>query len=174
MLEKLRAQLVRRGPSLLRLPIKLTPFALQRQVLEQVMRRQFREALAEGELAFLEGRWLRIEVEDISLVWYMTVENEQLKVSRQARADVSFSGNANDLILIAARREDPDTLFFQRRLRIEGDTELGLYVKNLMDSIDLATMPRPLRVALLQMADFVQAGLKEGVDADDIRVSQPC
>ncbi|HEY0207607.1 ubiquinone anaerobic biosynthesis accessory factor UbiT [Acerihabitans sp.] len=174
MLEKLRAQLVRRGPSLLRLPIKLTPFALQRQVLEQALRWQFRAALAEGELAFLDGRWLRIEVMDIALVWYMTVENEQLKVSRQARADVSFSGNANDLILIAARKEDPDTLFFQRRLRIEGDTELGLYVKNLMDSVDLDTMPRLLRVALLQMAAFIQAGLQEDADAERIHVSQPC
>jgi predicted lipid carrier protein YhbT len=33
--------------------------------------------------------------------------------------------------MIAARKQDPDTLFFQRRLVIEGDTELGLYVKNL-------------------------------------------
>ena len=50
-------------------------------------------------------------------------------VSADEQEDVSFSGNANDLVLIAARKEDPDTLFFQRRLRIEGDTELGLYVK---------------------------------------------
>jgi len=34
------------------------------------------------------------------------------------------------------REEDPDTLFFNRKLVIEGDTELGLIVKNLLDSID--------------------------------------
>ncbi|MEA9392920.1 SCP2 domain-containing protein [Acerihabitans sp. TG2] len=174
MLDKLRAQMVRRGPSLLRLPIKLTPFALQRQVLEQVLGWQFRAALADGDLTFLAGRWLRIEVSDLGLQWYMTVENDRLKVSQHATADVSFCGNANDLILIAARREDPDTLFFQRRLRIEGDTELGLYVKNLMDSIDLDTMPTLLRTALLQMAGFIDAGLKEGADETGIRVSQPC
>lgn len=174
MLDKLRAHIVRRGPSLLRLPIKCTPFALQRQVIEQVLRWQFREALAEGDLAFLSGRWLKIDVSDMALQWYMTVDDNRLKVSRQARADVSFSGNANDLILIAARKEDPDTLFFQRRLRIEGDTELGLYVKNLMDSIDLASMPNLLRIALMQMADFIETGLKEGADLTGTRVSSSC
>ncbi|QWA10209.1 SCP2 domain-containing protein [Sodalis ligni] len=174
MLDKLRADIVRRGPSLLRLPIKFTPFALKRQVLEQVLRWQFREALAEGELEFLSGRWLRIDVTDMALEWYMTIDDGQLKVSRQAQAEVSFSGNANDLILIAARKEDPDTLFFQRRLRIEGDTELGLYVKNLMDAVDLTTMPALLRIALAQMAEFIEAGLKEGAGGEGIRVSPSC
>ncbi|STL79926.1 sterol-binding protein [Escherichia coli] len=50
-------------------------------------------------------------------------------VSQNAQADVSFSADASDLLMIAARKQDPDTLFFQRRLVIEGDTELGLYVK---------------------------------------------
>ena len=92
----------------------------------------------------------------------MTVENGRLVVSQQAEADVSFSGDANDLILIAARKEDPDTLFFQRRLRIEGDTELGLYVKNLMDAIELESMPTLLRVGLQQLAEFIEAGQQEG------------
>ena len=110
---------------------------------------------------------------DLALQWFMTVENDRLVVSQQAEADVSFSGEANDLILIAARKQDPDTLFFQRRLQIEGDTELGLYVKNLMDAIDLDAMPTPLRVGLLRLADFVAAGLQEGT-AQTSRVPQPC
>ena len=32
------------------------------------------------------------------------------------------------------RLEDPDTLFFSRRLVIEGDTELGLALKNALDA----------------------------------------
>lgn len=129
MWDKLRAQLVCRGPSLLRLPIKLTPFAVQRQVLEQVLHWQFRSALAEGELDFLEGRWLQIDVVDLGLNWAMTLRDGQLRVSQPSTPDVIFTSQANDLVLIAAGREDPDTLFFQRRLRIEGDTELGLRVK---------------------------------------------
>ncbi|WON77335.1 SCP2 domain-containing protein [Serratia sp. UGAL515B_01] len=173
MLGKLRAHVVRQGPSLLRVPLKFTPFALQRRLLEQVLSWQFRQALADGDLAFLESRWLKIEVRDLELQWFMTVENDKLVVSQQAEADVSFSGEANDLILIAARKQDPDTLFFQRRLQIEGDTELGLYVKNLMDAIDLDAMPSPLRVGLLQLADFVEAGLQEDT-VQPARVTQLC
>nr|WP_277612210.1 SCP2 domain-containing protein [Yersinia pestis] len=164
-LGKLRVHLVRQGPALLRGPLKVTPFALQRQVLEHVLGWQFRQALLDGELAFLESRWLKIEVRDLALQWFVTVENGKLLVSQQADADVSFSGDANDLILIAARKEDPDTLFFQRRLRIEGDTELGLYVKNLMDAIDLESMPTLLRVGLQQLAEFIEAGQQEGAVA---------
>jgi predicted lipid carrier protein YhbT len=35
------------------------------------------------------------------------------------------------------RKEDPDTLFFSRRLLMEGDTELGLLVKNTLDALEL-------------------------------------
>ncbi len=174
MLDKLRSRLVHAAPSLLSVPVKLAPFALKRQVLEQLLRWQFQQALADGELAFLEGRWLSIEVRDIGLRWFTSVENEQLIVRESAAADVSFSADASDLLMIAARKQDPDTLFFQRRLVIEGDTELGLYVKNLMDAIELEQMPKPLRVMLLQLAEFVEAGLQAPPATKPTSVGEPC
>nr|WP_275892033.1 SCP2 domain-containing protein [Klebsiella quasipneumoniae] len=155
-------------------PVKLAPFTLKRQVLEQVLSWQFRQALAEGELEFLEGRWLSIHVRDIGLLWYTSVVDGRLVVSQQADADVSFSADASDLLMIAARKQDPDTLFFQRRLVIEGDTELGLYVKNLMDAIELEQMPKALRVMLLQLADFVEAGLKSPQKPEQTSVGEAC
>ncbi|EEW41058.1 SCP-2 sterol transfer family protein [Klebsiella pneumoniae subsp. rhinoscleromatis ATCC 13884] len=155
-------------------PVKLAPFALKRQVLEQVLSWQFRQALAEGELEFLEGRWLSIHVRDIGLLWYTSVVDGRLVVSQQADADVSFSADASDLLMIATRKQDPDTLFFQRRLVIEGDTELGLYVKNLMDAIELEQMPKALRVMLLQLADFVEAGLKSPQKPEQTSVGEAC
>ena len=174
MLDKLRSRLVHFGPSLMSVPVKLAPFALKRQVLEQVLSWQFRQALAEGELEFLEGRWLSIHVHDIGLLWYTSVVDGRLVVSQQADADVSFSADASDLLMIAARKQDPDTLFFQRRLVIEGDTELGLYVKNLMDAIELEQMPKALRVMLLQLADFVEAGLKSPQKPEQTSVGEAC
>jgi predicted lipid carrier protein YhbT len=173
-LDKLRSRLVHFGPSLMSVPVKLAPFALKRQVLEQVLGWQFRQALAEGELEFLEGRWLSIHVRDIGLLWYTSVVDGRLVVSQQADADVSFSADASDLLMIAARKQDPDTLFFQRRLVIEGDTELGLYVKNLMDAIELEQMPKALRVMLLQLADFVEAGLKSPQKPEQTSVGEAC
>lgn len=174
MLDKLRSRLVHFGPSLMSVPVKLAPFALKRQVLEQVLSWQFRQALAEGELEFLEGRWLSIHVRDIGLLWYTSVVDGRLVVSQQADADVSFSADASELLMIAARKQDPDTLFFQRRLVIEGDTELGLYVKNLMDAIELEQMPKALRVMLLQLADFVEAGLKSPQKPEQTSVGEAC
>ncbi|HDY9179901.1 TPA: ubiquinone anaerobic biosynthesis accessory factor UbiT [Klebsiella pneumoniae] len=174
MLDKLRSRLVHFGPSLMSVPVKLAPFALKRQVLEQVLSWQFRQALAEGELEFLEGRWLSIHVRDIGLLWYTSVVDGRLVVSQQADADVSFSADASDLLMIAARKQDPDTLFFQRRLAIEGDTELGLYVKNLMDAIELEQMPKALRVMLLQLANFVEAGLKSPQKPEQTSVGEAC
>ncbi|HCM7593027.1 ubiquinone anaerobic biosynthesis accessory factor UbiT [Klebsiella pneumoniae] len=174
MLDKLRSRLVHFGPSLMSVPVKLAPFALKRQVLEQVLSWQFRQALAEGELEFLERRWLSIHVRDIGLLWYTSVVDGRLVVSQQADADVSFSADASDLLMIAARKQDPDTLFFQRRLVIEGDTELGLYVKNLMDAIELEQMPKALRVMLLQLADFVEAGLKSPQKPEQTSVGEAC
>jgi predicted lipid carrier protein YhbT len=52
-------------------------------------------------------------------------------------ADLTISARARDFIALLAREEDPDTLFFNRRLLMEGDTDLGLLVKNTLDGIDL-------------------------------------
>lgn len=90
MLNNLRSCLVHLGPSLLKTPVALAPFALKRQVLEQLLGWQFRQALADDELAFLEGRWLGIEVRDIGLRWFTSVENDKLIVREQAEADVTF------------------------------------------------------------------------------------
>lgn len=52
-------------------------------------------------------------------------------------ADLVMSARARDFIALLLREEDPDTLFFGRRLLMEGDTALGLLVKNTLDGIDL-------------------------------------
>jgi predicted lipid carrier protein YhbT len=51
---------------------------------------------------------------------------------------------ARVFVLLALRKEDPDTLFFDRQLVIEGDTELGLIVKNALDRVELPFRDRVL------------------------------
>ncbi len=50
--------------------------------------------------------------------------------------DVRIRGSYDDFWRLAMRNEDPDTLFFQRRLTIEGETETGLMLKNLLDGLE--------------------------------------
>jgi predicted lipid carrier protein YhbT len=53
-------------------------------------------------------------------------------------ADVRIGASAHDFWLLARRQADPDSLFFRRRLVMEGDTELALLVKNTLDAVDLS------------------------------------
>jgi predicted lipid carrier protein YhbT len=64
--------------------------------------------------------------------------------------DLSITATLRDYIALGLREEDPDTLFFARRLSIEGDTDLGLTVKNLLDGIDWGTALRSLAASLPQ------------------------
>lgn len=59
-----------------------------------------------------------------------------------------FRASARDLVRIAAREEDADTLFFSRRLVVEGDTEMALLVKNTLDGIEAPRARAFLRRAL--------------------------
>ena len=73
--------------------------------------------------------------------WYLTLSRQGLRIAEHATASVTISGNWREFLLLASRQEDPDTLFFRRRLVIEGHTELGLALKNLIDSLDPDVLP---------------------------------
>lgn len=119
------------------------PFAVQQRALEKGLNKLFAEALADGLFDVLEARWLRIFVEDLRLSWYLSKcpQSGQLVLARYQPAEVAISGNWREFLLLASRQEDPDTLFFRRRLRITGDTELGLAIKNLIDGMDPDQLP---------------------------------
>lgn len=160
MFEKINQKLVENAASIFKIPAQLTPKPVQNKILLEALQQVFHEALEDGDFEFLEGKWLEVSIQDLDLHWWISFEDEKLVVAdTKQQADVSFSGNLNDLVLIAGRKQDPDTLFFQRRLVIEGDTELGLEVKNLMDSVDLDALPKPLTFAMDKLADFVQKGV---------------
>lgn len=133
------------------------PFGLQKLVIEQAMKRLFAEPLNEGEFDVLKGRWLRIEISDLGMAWSLTREAIGLRLAKDSPVDVLIRGNWREFLLLASRQEDPDTLFFRRRLVIEGDTDLGLAVKNLVDSLDSDLMPP----RLWQLISWLGAAAKE-------------
>ncbi len=127
-------------------PGRWVPFPLQKLALERALAIAFREPLAAGALDFLCGRWVAIRIEDACIEWYVTRGFRGLRVIAGGVApDVSFRGRLRDFALLASRRADPDTLFFQRRLSVTGSTELGLACKNVMDSVEWDRWPPLLR-----------------------------
>ena len=121
------------------------PFALQCRVIELAAARLFAAPLAEGAFDLLQERWLRLEVSDLGLAWCLSCQGTQLRVAQREAVDVCIRGTWRDFLLLASRQEDPDTLFFQRRLKIEGDTELGLELKNHLDALELPAFLDRLR-----------------------------
>ena len=89
----------------------------------------------------LRGKQVCIRVRDASIAFHFTLGTDGL-IARHAvsQPDLTISASAQDFFLLALRKEDPDTLFFSRRLVMEGDTELGLLVKNTLDGMELPPM----------------------------------
>jgi predicted lipid carrier protein YhbT len=86
----------------------------------------------------LNGKKLQIKVVDAQVAFHFQWRDRAFAACRDdGQADLTIGASAHDFLLLAQRQEDPDTLFFSRRLSMEGDTELGLMVKNMLDAIDL-------------------------------------
>lgn len=87
--------------------------------------------------AGLAGKRLRLRAPDAGIGFdFQWSGHAFVPVRPGGEADLSIAASLHDFGLLAARREDPDTLFFSRRLVMEGDTELGLLVKNTLDAVE--------------------------------------
>lgn len=104
------------------------------------------QLLPEDSLAALEDKLFHVQVNDTGGSATFTYLGGLFRpVFRAGRVpDLSFAANLSAFLQLLARQEDPDTLFFNRELSIEGDTELGLVVKNMLDAIELPKLPAAL------------------------------
>ncbi|HVB48559.1 MAG TPA: SCP2 sterol-binding domain-containing protein [Burkholderiales bacterium] len=100
--------------------------------------------LSRAALEPLGGRVVRLEVSDAGAGVSLTLGARGFRAA-DGHADVTIRAALRDFLSLALRREDPDTLFFTRRLVIEGDTELGLVAKNALDAVDWGRLALPLR-----------------------------
>ena len=96
--------------------------------------------LPEDSLAQMQDKTFLVQVIDTGGQAAFTYRNGYFRpIFRPAGSpDLAFRANLSDFLQVASRQEDPDTLFFNRELSIEGDTELGLIVKNMLDAVDLS------------------------------------
>lgn len=93
------------------------------------------------DLAPLTDRHLRLQVLDAGLTLDFTLTAGRFRPRPPSgRPDLTLSATLRDYLALALREEDADTLFFSRKLLMEGDTELGLLVKNTLDAIDWDTL----------------------------------
>lgn len=96
----------------------------------------------------LEGKRFALVVQDLGMECRFECRHGRFHPSRATpgnpvQADLRLVANAFDYARMASGETDPDTLFFQRKLQIEGDTELGLLVKNWLDASEKPAFLRP-------------------------------
>jgi predicted lipid carrier protein YhbT/chorismate mutase len=136
--------------------LRALPSSAQKRLLERAMAKVLAGPMADGTLDFMASRRLGIEVGDLGLRWVVELQGQRLVVV-DADAEATVRGSATDLLLLAGRLEDADTLFFQRRLVLTGDVELGLTARNLLERLPWETVPLGLRIALNRGARFARA-----------------
>jgi predicted lipid carrier protein YhbT len=92
----------------------------------------------------LLGKKVSLEVSDLGARVRVAYDGNRFKAyGGGAPTDLTIRSTASGFLALALRREDPDTLFFTRRLVMTGDTDLGLVVKNVLDAIDWSRLPLP-------------------------------
>lgn len=86
----------------------------------------------------LHGKVICLHISDALISLHFTLDKSGMTARHaQGNPDLTITAQAYDFLQLALRKEDPDTLFFSRRLLIEGDTELGLLAKNTLDAMEL-------------------------------------
>lgn len=136
--------------------LRRLPPGWQGRVLEAAVAHLLAGPLRTGQLDFMQGRRLGIEVPDLGLCWVLGLDSGRLHAT-DGPAEATVRGNATDLLLLAGRLEDADTLFFQRRLELTGDTELGLTARNLLDRLPWEEVPLGFRILVNRGARAARA-----------------
>ncbi len=145
-------------PRVLACGLRLVSANWQGRVLTGLMNRLVLSTLPPATLHFLERRRLAIEVEDLGLRWVFMGEGPRLQaLPVDTTAEATICGRVLDLLLLASQLEDADTLFFQRRLTMTGDTALGLETRNVLDQLPWERLTPGLRITLNHLARFAQA-----------------
>ncbi len=140
-------------PAPFALPLKWIPGPVHSIALTTALNVLFAAQIREGEFEFLRDRVLAIQVRDAKMEYRIRFAGPAGFVPDliAQTPDLTIGGTIYDFLALATRREDSDTLFFNRRVVMEGDTALGLELKNWLDGMDLEAagglLPPMLRAA---------------------------
>ncbi len=132
----------------LRLPTPPAPPALLRRLIERLpveppsmamallLNRVLLPRLDAATRASLSGQTVELTVTDFGLrLRLMLGERGFTMAAPGGAAHLRIAAPAEAFRQLAEGREDADTLFFERVLVMEGDTEYGLLLKNTLDAI---------------------------------------
>jgi len=95
----------------------------------------------------LIGRHVEIVVSNWNVRFRFAVTAGRfVPLAQSAAIDLSITATARDFALLASGDEDADTLYFDRRVVVEGDTELALLIKNTLDALPAPKVRKLIRI----------------------------
>ncbi len=114
-----------------RLPVPPPSFVLAR-VLDRVLLPR----LPADARTVLSGRTVEVSVSDLGLRVRLQLGPDGFRVApSRSETALRIVAPANSYLRLLRGEDDADRLFFERALVLEGDTEMGLVLKNTLDAI---------------------------------------
>lgn len=92
----------------------------------------FKERLKE-----IDNKIFLFEAVDLNKKIYLCIKDGDIKIIPHLakKPDVVMKGETRVLFGLFLGKEDPDTVFFSRRLEISGDTAAAVHFKNILNSL---------------------------------------
>jgi predicted lipid carrier protein YhbT len=139
--------------------LRAVPGGVHSEALSLIVNHLLKGQWVREQLPELDGKRIGLHIRDTATeLQFEVVGNRLIRAGSGATPDVIIEGELQDFWLLASRREDPDTLFFHRRLALKGDVATGLQVKNLLDALEYDTEAH-LRAVLGERAGKMAAGM---------------
>ena len=122
----------------LKVPLKFTPLWVEAIGMGAVMgaivdgNKRFKERLKE-----IDDKIFLFEAVDLNKKFYLHIKDGDIKIIPHLakEPDVVMKGETKVFFGLLLGKEDPDTVFFSRRLEISGDTAAAIHFKNILNSL---------------------------------------
>ncbi len=122
----------------LKLPLRLMPLWIEAVGMGAVMgaivdgNKKFKERLKE-----IDGKLFLFEASDLGKKFYLHIKDNDIKIIPHLvkKPDVVMKGETKVFFGLLLGKEDPDTVFFSRKLEISGDTAAAIHFKNILSSL---------------------------------------
>lgn len=124
------------------------PISFRNQLLSPLLNIIYRSIEPET-LEQIKDKSIALDIIDLNNIFHFKVRNGYIELLHSNHSpSVTFRGSTHAFLSLLMQKEDPDTLFFSRKLTILGNTEVGLEVKSIFDNIDLNDAPLLLKKLL--------------------------
>ncbi len=122
----------------LKFPLRLTPLWIEAIGMGAVMgaivdgNKRFKERLKE-----IDGKLFLFEASDLDKKFFLYIKDGDIKIIPHIAKtpDVVMKGETKVFFGLLLGKEDPDTVFFSRKLEISGDTAAAIHFKNILNSM---------------------------------------